>query len=235
MMDSILKGKLKPMVGRPGDTLEPEDFAKVKKEMEEEFKKPITECDVQAFIMYPAVYRGYQKHMEKYGPLATYLPTPAFFYGLEVGEKIEFMVPGESLEDAEAKKDGSLPKTSVQIELTRVGPCEFDDMRSIEWLVNGKTKYVTKVKDPSSGKVAYAGPMAKAGEKTHLASPLPGVVTQVTCAEGDSVKKDAKLFTVAAMKMEVEVRAPCDCTVAEICIAKEQEVVDGALLAKIKF
>jgi pyruvate carboxylase len=235
MMDSILKGKLKPMVGRPGDTLEPEDFGKIKKEMEEEFKKPITECDVQAFIMYPAVYRGYQKHLEKYGPLATCLPTPAFFYGLEVGEKIEFMVPGESLEDAEAKKDGSLPKTSVKIELTRVGPCEFDDMRSIEWLVNGKTKYVTKVKDPSSGKVAYAGPMAKAGEKTHLASPLPGVVTQVTCAEGDAVKKDAKLFTVAAMKMEVEVRAPCDCTVAEICIAKEQEVVDGALLAKIKF
>merc|ERR1719203_1507908 len=47
MQDSVLKGKLQPMVGRPGDTLEPEDFQKVKAAMEEEFKRPATEEDVQ--------------------------------------------------------------------------------------------------------------------------------------------------------------------------------------------
>merc|ERR1719310_1300675 len=109
MQDAVLKGKLKPMVGRPGDTLEPEDLAKVKKEMEAEFGRPATEEDVQAFLMYPAVYRGYMKHVDKAGPLATYLPTPAFFYGLEVGETIEFEVPGESVVDAEAKGDHEAP------------------------------------------------------------------------------------------------------------------------------
>merc|ERR1719242_1488158 len=46
MQDSILKGKLEPMVGRPGDTLAPEDFEKVKSEMEKEFKMTCTEYDV---------------------------------------------------------------------------------------------------------------------------------------------------------------------------------------------
>merc|ERR1719203_1484659 len=90
MQDAILKGKLKPMVGRPGDTLAPEDFAKVKREMEAEFKRSATQEDVNAFLMYPAVFRGYDKHLKKNGPLTAYLPTPAFFYGLEAGEKIEF-------------------------------------------------------------------------------------------------------------------------------------------------
>ena len=38
------------------------------------------------------------------------------------------------------------------------------------------------------------------------------------------VKKDDLLFTVVAMKMEVMVRAPCDCTVLEICVEEDDEV-----------
>merc|ERR1712193_532446 len=84
MQAAILKGKIEPMVGRPGDTLGEEDFAKVKAEMEAEFQREVTEEDIQAFLMYPAVFRGYMKHLNKAGPLTTYLPSPAFFYGMEV-------------------------------------------------------------------------------------------------------------------------------------------------------
>mmetsp|Transcript_154469 Transcript_154469/g.272771 ORF Transcript_154469/g.272771 Transcript_154469/m.272771 type:complete len:1270 (+) Transcript_154469:62-3871(+) len=233
MQDAILKGKLKPMEGRPGDTLAPEDFEKVQKEMEDEFKVKCDECDVQAFLMYPAVYRGYKKHIDKAGPLATYLPTPAFFYGLEVGEKIELMVPGSSILDAEAKNDPEAPLEKATIQLARVGPCEFDDVRTLEWLVDG-VKVLTKVVDPSSGKVKYAGPMADLKNKAHIACPLPGNVAKVDVTEGQELKKDAVMFTVAAMKMEVVVKAPADCTVVEVCVVKEADVVDGALLAKIK-
>jgi pyruvate carboxylase len=234
MQDSILKGKLQPMVGRPGDTLEPEDFAKVKKEMEEEFKITATEEDIQAFLMYPAVFRGYMKHVGSAGPLATYLPTPAFFYGLEVGEKLEFEIPGESVSAAEAAMDHEAPLKKVVLQLVRVGPCEHDDIRTLEWNING-VKFTTKMVDPSSGKVKYAGPMANAKDKTHVSCPLPGVVAKVDVSEGQAVKKDDPLFTVAAMKMEVVVRAPADCTVAEVCVTKDLDVVDGALLAKLKF
>jgi len=233
MQDAILKGQLKPMEGRPGDTLAPEDFEKVKKEMAEEFGVAPTVQDMNAFLMYPGVFRGYMKHIAKAGPLATYLPTPAFFYGLTPAEKIEFEVPGASVAEAEAKGDHSLPKTKVCIELTRVGPLEHDDMRTCEWLCDGVT-YKVSMKDPPPGARSYSGPMADGSNKSHLSCPLPGVVGAVAVQEGASVKKDDLLFTVVAMKMEVHVRAPEDCTVTEICVAKEAEVVDGALLAKLK-
>jgi len=202
--------------------------------MEEEFKRTCTEEDVQSFLMYPAVFRGYMKHVEKYGPLITYLPTPAYFYGLEVGQTIEFEVPGESVENAEEKGDYELPLTKVSIQLARVGPCEHEDIRTLEWKVNGMT-YRTKMVDPSSGKVKYAGPMADAKNKAHVSCPLPGAITKIEISEGQALKKDAAMFTVAAMKMEVVVRAPADCTVGEIKVEKEQDVVDGALLATLKF
>lgn len=234
MQDAILKGQIAPMVGRPGDTLSAEDFAQVKKEMEEEFKRPPTDEDMNAFLMYPGVFRGYMKHMDKYGPLGTYLPTPAFFYGLEVGELIEFEVPGATARDAEDKADTTLPKSTVRIELVRVGPLDGEDVRAVEWLCDG-TKYVVKMKDPSAnGRAAYAGPMADLSNTSHIACPLPGLVSTLKASVGQQLKKDDVICVVVAMKMEVVVRAPGDCTVTEICISKEQEVIDSALLAKIK-
>lgn len=236
MQDAILKGKLKQMVGRPGDTLAPEDFAKVKREMEEEFSVTVTDEDVQAFLMYPAVFRGYMKHLGKAGPLTTYLPTPAFFYGMEVGEKIEFTIPGASISEAEAceRQVTDAPTTTVTIELVRVGPLEHDDIRSVEWRINGES-YIVKMEDTPEGRKKYGGPMAEAGNKCHLASSLPGVVTNVAVTEGQTVKKDELLFVVVSMKMEVMVRAPEDCTIEQVCVTKDKEVVDGALLGKIKF
>merc|ERR1711998_115302 len=117
MQKAILKDKLKPMVGRPGDTLAPEDFAKVKADMEAEFGTTVTEEDVQAFLMYPAVFRGYMKHVNKNGPLTTYLPSPAFFYGLEVGEKIHFEIPGANVLDSEKTFSADASPTAVTIEL----------------------------------------------------------------------------------------------------------------------
>merc|ERR1712217_726995 len=124
MQDSILKGKLQPMVGRPGDTLQPEDFAKVKKEMEEEFKTSVTDYDMNAFLMYPAVFRGYMKHVNKAGTLTRYLPSRAFFYGLEPLEKIDFEIPGANVADAEKEFNAEAATTNFEITLLRVGPLE---------------------------------------------------------------------------------------------------------------
>jgi len=212
----------------------PEDFKKVKQEMEEEFKRPATDEDMNAFLMYPGVFRGYMKHIDKYGPLVTCLPSPAFFYGMEVGEQIEFEVPGATTRDAEEKSDTSLPKSACRIELFRVGPLDGADMRAVEWICDG-SKFVVKMKDPStSGRAVYAGPMAELSNASHIACPLPGLVGTLKASPGQQLKKDDVICIVVAMKMEVIVRAPADCTITEICITKDQEVVDGALLAKIK-
>jgi len=234
MQDAILKGKIEPMVGRPGDTLGEEDFAKVKADMEAEFKQEVTEEDIQAFLMYPAVFRGFMKHVGKAGPLTTYLPSPAFFYGMEVGEKIEFQSPGTSLLEAESSFSSSAPASTFTIELVRASALEHDDIRTVEWLVNG-VKHVVKMQDTPADRKKYDGPMADLANKTHVSSSLPGIVTVAAVSEGQAVKKDDLLFTVVSMKMEVMIRAPQDCLVAEVCVAKEREIVDGALLCKLKF
>jgi len=233
MQDCILKGKLKPMEGRPGDSLPAEDFSKVKAAIEEEFGRSFTQEDVMAYLMYPAVFKGYMKHLTKAGPLITCIPTPAFFYGMEVGEVIEFDVPGENLADAETKDDPLLARSTAKVELVRVSALDGDDVRTVEWRVDG-VSYKVKMKDPSSNKSSYSGPMAEAGNKAHISCPLPGVVSALAVSDGQELKKDDLIMTVVSMKMEVHVRAPADCVITEVVVAKDQEVVDGALLAKIK-
>ena len=180
--------------------------------------------------MYPGVFRDYKKHLAKAGPLATCLPTPAFFYGLHANETIEFEVPGANIIEAEEKDDASLPRNKASIQLTRVGPLEHD-MRTCEWLVDGVT-YQVSIKDPPKTG-SYTGPMADLSNKTHVACPLPGIIGSAV-KEGDELNKDDVLFTIVAMKMEVVVRAPAPCTVVELCVHKDSEVVDGALLAKLE-
>jgi len=99
--------------------------------------------------------------------------------------------------------------------------------------VNG-VKYVIKAEDVPEGRKKYDGPMGDASNKAHLVSSLPGVVTVVSVSEGQSVKKNDLLFVVVSMKMEVMIRAPADGTIEQVCVVKDKEVVDGALLGKIK-
>lgn len=49
--------------------------------------------DVISSIMYPTVYDDYLKHVATYGSLTTYLPTPVFLHGMEVGDVAALRVP----------------------------------------------------------------------------------------------------------------------------------------------
>jgi len=77
---------------------------------------------VQAFLMYLAVFRGYKKYVTKNGPFTMYIPSPAFFYDMEVGEKIHFEIPGASVAEAENAFDDGKDSTPVTIEPELVGP-----------------------------------------------------------------------------------------------------------------
>ncbi len=61
-----------------------------------------------------------------------------------------------------------------------------------------------------------------------LESPMPGVVTRVLVAEGDSVHKGQPLLAVEAMKMEHLIRAPRDGRVRELK-ARAGEMVNGGV------
>lgn len=60
----------KPRIdGRPGATLPPLDFKKLKAELRSKFGKHITDADVTSAVMYPKVFEEYQGFLEKYGDL----------------------------------------------------------------------------------------------------------------------------------------------------------------------
>jgi Acetyl/propionyl-CoA carboxylase, alpha subunit len=82
-------------------------------------------------------------------------------------------------------------------------------------------------------KVSASSAAATSGEEKKVVSPLPGVILNVKCKDGDSVKKGQCLMVLEAMKMENNIEAPVDGTVT-LKVAKGDSVLEGAVLATIK-
>ena len=107
--------------------------------------------------------------------------------------------------------------------------------------VNGATYEVEAENAPAAAPVAQpvaapvqaapaaaAAPAAKpagAGEK--LASPLPGVIIEISVKEGQQVKAGQKVAILEAMKMENEIPAPKDGTITDIHVHKGDTLQEG--------
>jgi biotin carboxyl carrier protein len=89
--------------------------------------------------------------------------------------------------------------------------------------VDGRRRYGRK----EDGGRAASGPQ-------RLAAPMPGKVVRVPVAVGDTVRARQPVVVVEAMKMENELRASRDGTVAEIHVREGMSVDAGALLVVIQ-
>ena len=74
---------------------------------------------------------------------------------------------------------------------------------------------------------AAAAPLA-AGEA--VKSPMPGNILKINVAQGQSVKEGDTLIVLEAMKMENDVVAPRDGTVAQVVVTKGAVVETGSPL-----
>ena len=83
---------------------------------------------------------------------------------------------------------------------------------------------------PSAPKAA--APAGAAGSVT-VAAPMPGKILGIKAAVGQAVKRDDVLVVLEAMKMENEIVAPQDGTVASINVATGDSVEAGATLATL--
>jgi biotin carboxyl carrier protein len=88
--------------------------------------------------------------------------------------------------------------------------------------LNGRGRYGRK-----AGGSAESGPQ-------RLAAPMPGKVVRVMAKAGDNVRARQPLVVVEAMKMENELRASHDGTVAEVHVREGMSVEAGALLLVIQ-
>jgi 3-methylcrotonyl-CoA carboxylase alpha subunit len=67
-----------------------------------------------------------------------------------------------------------------------------------------------------------------------IEAPMPGKVTAVEVAVGETVSRGQRLLTLEAMKMEHSLTAPFDGTIVELDATEGQQVTEGKLLVKVE-
>ena len=84
---AILKGAPPLPTGeRSSAALDPADFEGERERLAAEHGRPFADEEVNSSLLYPAVFAEYLAHVASHGEAVTHLPTPAFWYGLGVGE-----------------------------------------------------------------------------------------------------------------------------------------------------
>lgn len=86
---------------------------------------------------------------------------------------------------------------------------------------------------PSGAPTAPVASQAASGAAAQVASPLPGVIVEVSVKEGQAVKAGQKVAVLEAMKMENEIPATKDGIVSEIHVNKGDSVLEGAPIVSI--
>eukprot|EP00933_Yihiella_yeosuensis_P040348 TRINITY_DN34631_c0_g1_i2.p1 TRINITY_DN34631_c0_g1~~TRINITY_DN34631_c0_g1_i2.p1 ORF type:complete len:1042 (-),score=238.30 TRINITY_DN34631_c0_g1_i2:228-3353(-) len=250
MLDAILKGKER-MPGRPGETLEPADFEKVREKLSKDYGGSFSEEDVISAILYPAVWKAYKKHELKYSDQVPWLPTPAFTYGMEVGDEITVPVTSGS---------------PLKIKLENVGDCNASKMRTLQFLVNDSQVSVSQedpnaqagssspsrrptpkpTPKPSAGPAATPAAAAPAStepstpakvigqEERNVSAQLGSTVVKILVKEGDVVKQGDPLLVLSAMKLETEVLSPAGGTVLSVKVEADDAVDAGETLMVLK-
>ena len=86
---------------------------------------------------------------------------------------------------------------------------------------------------PAAPKAAPAPAAAPAGEAgaVKVSAPMPGKIVAVKANAGQAVKKGEVILVLEAMKMENDIVAPQDGTVASINVANGDAVEAGTVLA----
>ena len=111
-------------------------------------------------------------------------------------------------------------------------------MKNYRITVNG-VAYDVAVEELGAGAVPAAAPVAAApvasgaAGSVKIESPMPGKILAIKANAGQAVKKGDVVMILEAMKMENEITAPEDGTVASINVAVGDSVESGDTLASL--
>lgn len=139
-------------------------------------------------------------------------------YSFEVEQAAPGSVPGQSASRA------VVPRPAAPLPAPVAAPA------------GGKTaakKAAAKAAAPAAAAPAAASAKAASGRGAVVA-PIPGVITKVCVAVGDTVKAGETVVKLEAMKMENDITALISGTVKEIAVAEGNEVSDGQLLVLVE-
>lgn len=86
---------------------------------------------------------------------------------------------------------------------------------------------------PAAAPVKAAAPAATGAGSVKINAPMPGKILSVKASVGQAVKKGDTIMVLEAMKMENEIPAPADGTIASIDVKEGASVEAGAVLGSL--
>ncbi|PWD86112.1 pyruvate carboxylase [Ignatzschineria cameli] len=206
----------KPIEGRPGAHLPPVDLVAEKENLEAALGYEVSETDLASYLMYPAVFKAFKTHQEKYGNVSN-IPSKIFFYGpekdtyhtveLEQGKDLLIKLLAISLPDA-------------------TGHC------NVFFELNGEIRAFSIPKNELASDLPLREKREK-GNPYHVAAMMPGVVGTVHVKVGDIVKEGDAIVTLEAMKMETTIRAEASGAIERVLVEKGDVVEAEDLLVEI--
>lgn len=216
-VQKVILGNKKPTTRRPGELAAPVDLDIVRAELTDKLGRPANDDDLYSHLMYPQVFADFVAFRRKYDDLGA-LPTPAFFYGLHIGEEIEVEIdPGKIL----------------IIKLISVGEPDAQGNRALFYELNGMPRESIVADKSLSGATKASRAKGDPAAPGQACAPMPGMVTEIAVVPGQEVKAGDKLLVLEAMKMLTTVSAGADGIITEILVTKGEQVDSDDLLIQL--
>jgi pyruvate carboxylase len=216
-VQQVVLGKQKPLKGRPGANLKPLNLERTRKKLEGEIHRKASDDALLSFLMYPEVFRDYNKFRREYGDVSV-LPSSAYFYGLQSGEEIAV--------DIEEGK-------TLYIKLINISDANEEGIRTLTFELNGYPREV-EIADTSLNVLEKVQAKADPANELHVGAPIPGIITELAVGVGAKVSKGDKLLTMEAMKMQTTVYAAADGVVDAIHIDIGESVEAKDLVMELR-
>jgi pyruvate carboxylase len=197
--------------------LPPARLERIRAELSETLKREASDDDLYSYLMYPQVFCDYAKHLKEFSDVSA-LPTPAFFFGLKIGDEV-------SVDIEEGK--------TLFIKLVNVSAPDKDARRTVTYELNGMTREAS-ILDKNVAPKARPRPKADLTDPLQVGAPIPGLIVTIAVGVGQKVAKGDKLMMMEAMKMQTTVYAPADGVVEALPVAVGDTVESKDLLVKLR-
>ncbi|MEQ6290955.1 pyruvate carboxylase [Vogesella sp. GCM10023246] len=207
----VLKGET-ALTKRAGALLPPVDLAAEQQKLAASLGRECTEQELASHLMYPKVFKDFATHAANYGDVSV-LPTSAFFYGLKEGEEVCIEL-----------------ERGKTLLLQLLGRADTDDGHvKLFFELNGQARVVKVAK--AGAEAASSQPKAEEDNPHHVGAPMPGMVSTVLVAPGQTVAQGDTLLTIEAMKMEVAIKAERDGVIQQVLVTSGKRIANKDLLA----
>jgi pyruvate carboxylase len=215
-VQKVILGDKDPITDRPGDHANQVNLDEIREDLKALINRTPTEDEIWSYLMYPQVFLDFIASNNQFSDLSV-LPTPAYFYGAQIGEEISI--------DIEVGK-------TLFVKLINVGEPDENANRNVIFELNGSSRHAL-ITDRTLTPTAKSRKKADKADLSQIGAPMPGLVAELNVSIGNKVDEGDPLLTLEAMKMYTTVPSPHSGTVETIEVSSGDNVDTGDLLLVI--